>query len=506
MLRHRRSARLAALLSALVLLVGLGVAGGLRRARYQLAVHQAEIDDLRAGSIASNRAAEDLLASGRYELEVLFSTKLLTLAAHELVGYRQLTRKGNRFTINELALTVHDGWLELVAHADFDWRWGLYDGPIEVRYVAFAAIDDDGGCSLHFRVAEVKTLAQASFLRRWLGPILTLRMQNHLKLPDFQLPLAVGGKRDLDAKARGSSPRQRPWRIRYAPRGWQLGAQNPQLLLNGDAFGLVVEHVDPLLPNAIAVAVAREGQRLTTSPLGADDVVIGMRFDRLSALLSQLFAPPDEVSIEIARLPIPLERHTSHLVGVEFARSLTLRDVVGAIDVRLAALRLAGDHVDVGASFEGRFAGIVEGSSYGVDFAVPVRVRPRLDEVVPLHFLDQQGDLGIFPEASSATIHLAVEAAVGGRQIAFDYPLELESSELVRPLLLRDMTSREVAVPTVVERGKIIASRPLDLAIHWSFELPTTPEDFVRIAGEVGLGEAGTGAAHEAVDPGDRLP
>jgi hypothetical protein len=492
--RRRRWPLWASVLGAVALAAGLWVVLELAQVRVAMAEHQAEIERLRRESVASNRAAELLLAEGRHELVILASTRLLVAAARELGGYEQLTRKGNRFTIRDVDVHAEDGWLELVAQATFDWRWGLYDGPIEVRYLAFAGLQRDGSGVLHFRVADVRTLEHRRLFQSFLAPILTLRMQRQLRLPDLRLPLAVGGSEgggEVAAGRANAQPRERAVRLRYRPGGWQLGAQNPRLLLNPRAFGLVVETLDPGRPNRLDVLpVPPHARLLDLDPLGEKDVRIGVRFDRLAALLRALFAPEDEVDLEIAQLAVPLEKTTSRLLGVEFARSFTLRDLRGLIDVELERVFLAGDHAEVAASFHGRFAGVVEGSMVGVDFAVPIKLRPELRQTLPLRFVGDQGELGIFVAADELALDLDVEARVQGRTIAFRYPLALPAVSLLRPLRLADMAGASIAVPTRVERGEIVERRPLPYAIDWTFTVPLREEETLEARGRVRFGSA----------------
>jgi hypothetical protein len=145
----------------------------------------------RRGFARRVQEATTLARAGRYDLLAQASREIVARVLAEFKGYDQLTRRGNRFVITSLETRFAKGHAEVLAHADFDWRWGLYDGPILVRYDIFAGIDADDALVLHFRVAEVQTLASWRVFNSFLAPILTLRMQDSLKIRDVPLPLGL---------------------------------------------------------------------------------------------------------------------------------------------------------------------------------------------------------------------------------------------------------------------------------------------------------------------------
>jgi len=143
------------LLAVGVLAAGGGLLVWRRLAVGELAARAAVLEREVETSRDVSEEARALVGAGRYDLLIQVSRDLVERVLAQFEGYSQLTRRGNRFVIRTLTTRFARGHAEVVAQADFDWRWGLYDGPVRVRYDVFAGISADDACVLHFRVADV---------------------------------------------------------------------------------------------------------------------------------------------------------------------------------------------------------------------------------------------------------------------------------------------------------------------------------------------------------------
>jgi hypothetical protein len=483
----RRRGPVAALvfLALLAGIVGLYLVGAQRSARLRLAGQSREMERLVEESAALTRAAETALDTEAFDLAAVATTPLVDGILQEFVGYEQLTRRGNRFRIERLATEFRTGHVVLRARADFDWRLGLYHGPIEVTYLAFARLSERGECYLYFRVAELRTLAPWAILNRWLEPVLTVRMQRRLEIPDLRLPLggaaapaaALAVERRISGAARaGASPGTARVRVSVPRPAWDLGGRRALVFVNPAQLGLVVER--------------REG-RASPAPAAAPGapaaVSLAVRLDFLAAQLVSAVRGDSDLAVELDRLPRIWQRR-SKLLGVEFDNHLDLERLSGSLDVLDLELRPMGEGLGARLSLAARLSGILRGQVFGVAASLPFRASSRVEEVLPLRIEGSPSGLRLATDRGTLAVPLELEAAILSQPVRFTYPLAIPWSELLAAVHIPDMLASNVAIPARVERGEVRARRTLPIQIDWRIALPTAADGLVRAWGEVAIG------------------
>jgi hypothetical protein len=439
---------------------------GLRERRLVLAA-------LVAAARTSSAQAQERLRGGQFDLAVRAASPLVARLLAEFEGYEQVTRRGNRLRIGKGETRFRDGYAELRAHADFDWRLGLYRGPVEATYLAFARLTPDGGCDLYFRVAEVRTLARWGLFNWYLQPILTHRMQQRLEIPNLRLPL---GLRREAARPNVEKQVGPGIEIVVPDRPLGLGSRRVLPFITPESVGVVVERRGRADPASAAAAAPPDEAR-------ADGVEIAARVDFLSALLAEAAAPAEDLRLAVARIPRVWE---SRLLG--FDNHADVVRLAGALDLQDAGASLQGQTLRLEAALDGRFAGILEGRLLGVDFAVPFKVRPRGREVLPVRLVSEESGLTLVIERTDVVLPLDVEARVLRRRIRFRHQLKVPAAMLGRAVRLPGVAMTELEFPTLVERGEARATKPVPLAIAWE-TLP--PEGgLLRARGRVTIGPA----------------
>ncbi|HEX9671702.1 MAG TPA: hypothetical protein VGC93_19690 [Thermoanaerobaculia bacterium] len=477
MARHplRRRLLRGALLAFVVLLLAAGGALTLlhRRAARELVRRERDLAALIAGSRTASREAEARLASGRHDLAIALSSRLVGELLGRFAGYEQLTRRGNRFRITRIDTRFRDGYAEVSARADFDWRLGLYHGPIAVRYLAFSRAAPDGACALYFRVASVRTLARWPLFNRLLAPILTLRMQKSLQIADLRLPAGMA-----------APARSRPVRRSLAggrveivvpPRTWSFGRRRVRALATPEWVGLVVESAGAA-PQPPRPAVRPPG----SAPRRRSDLRLAVRGTLLADLLEQAVAPREDVRLSIPRLPRVWSR-PSRLLGAELPSAVDLADFGGYLDVTRCRLDVRQGRMTLHAAMTGECDGVLEGTLYGVGFSAPIRVRPALEAELPLALVERAGGVGFAVGGSGLQIPYEVETTVLRRQLRFRAELPLGAGELMREINLPSLVARVVPVPARVERGRVLAVRGWPVRLAWRVEVPDDLAGFLEL-------------------------
>ena len=472
MARHplRRRLLRGALLAFVVLL--LAAAGALtvlhRRAARELVRRERDLEALIAGSRAASREAEARLAGGRHDLAIALSSRLVGELLGRFAGYEQLTRRGNRFRITQIDTRFRDGYAEVFARADFDWRFGLYHGPIAVRYLAFSRAAPDGACALYFRVASVRTLARWPLFNRALAPILTLRMQKSFQIPDLRLPAGMA-----------APARSRPVRRSLAggrveivvpPRTWSFGSRRVRALATPEWVGLVVD----------SAGGAPRSAPPGPPPRHRPDLRLAVRGTLLADLLAQAVAPREDVQLAIDRLPRVWTR-PSRLLGADLPSAVDLADFGGYLDVTRCRLDVRQGRMTLHAAMTGECTGILEGTLYGVGFSAPIRVRPALEAVLPLALVERGGGVGFAVDGGGLQIPYEVEATVLRRRLRFNAELPLGAGELMREINLPSLVARVVPVPARVERGRVLAVRGWPVRLAWRVEVPDDLAGFLEL-------------------------
>jgi hypothetical protein len=432
-----------------------------RRAVRELAGREADLAALITSSHSASHRAETALASGRHDLAIALSSRLVGDLLHQFVGYEQVTRRGNRFRITRLATRFHDGYAELRAEADFDWRLGLYHGPIAVRYLAFSRGAPDGDCSLYFRVAAVRTLARWPLFNRWLAPILTLRLQKSLEIADLELPVGLGSparSREVRRRLGGGSVS-----IVVPPRSWSFGRRRAWALATPERLGLVVE--------SAAEAPGPAGLPHGAGPGVVPDVRVAVRGTLLAELLEQAVRPREDVRIAISRLPRVWAR-PAQLLGVRFNNAVDLALLAGTLDVTRCQLGLREGRMRLRAGITGECHGLLEGSLYGVGVSVPIAVRPAMEAELPLTLVERDGEVAFVIEGGGFLIPYEVEAQVLRYRLRFRRALPVGAGELMREVSLPALVVADVPLPRRVERGKVLAVKRWPVRLRWKVEIP----------------------------------
>lgn len=479
-MRWRRVAWIAAVSVAVLGLAALGLH---LWARHELAIERTETARLIEGARRTTAQATALLTSGRYDLAARASSALLARVLGELNGYEQVTRRGNHFRIEQIDVRMLDGYAELRARAAFDWRLGLYHGPVLATYLAFARSTPEGETTLHFRVAEVEPLAPWRLFNGWLAPLLTLRLERSLQVPEFRLPLSLRlpGTESEDAGAdeapsRPRRPSRRNVRLSLG-RTWDLGGRRALPFVTPNELGVVLEAAQPSDPPDTELAATR-----------SDEVEVAARVGLVAELLLRAFKTGGGASLEIARLPHVWSRQGS-LARTVFDNQVDIERLRGTVEVaRLEALS-GKQSIAVSADLTGRFAGMLRGSLYGVSFTMPMALRSATRVTLPVRVRERDGGLAFELVSGSLSLPLDVATSVGGRELRFTYPLLLRSEVLDRSAQFPGLVVRTLRVPARVERGQILATRAVPLHVAWHVDLPDSASGFVRARGSVHLGE-----------------
>ncbi|MGE5233500.1 MAG: hypothetical protein ACM3OB_05270 [Acidobacteriota bacterium] len=477
-----RFRRLGGLLALLLVALGGGALGVHLWAERELAAQRADTARRIAEARSTSATATALLASGRYDFAARASHALLEQALRGFAGYRQLTRRGNRFRIDDLEVRLLDGYAELRAHADFEWRLGLYHGPVIATYAAFARTTAEGDTALYFRVLSVEPLAPWPVFGRWLAPLLTLRLQRSLQVPELRLPLQV--RRARSAAPEASRPpaapddrRRRNVRLSLGP-AWELGARRALPYVTPTELGVVIEAQGDGEPDA---------ERVASSP-AADEIEVAARVGFLADLVMHTFRKGGGASLEIARVPRVWSR-PAKLARTEFENTVDIERLRGTVEVESLTTQAASGSFQVNADLAGRFAGMLRGTLYGVAFTVPTAVRSRATVTLPVRFEQRDGGLGLELGGDALTLPLDVAATIGGRDLRFEYLLPVRPELVARVSELPGLVLRTLQVPTRVERGKILESRGVPLYVEWRVDLPEGQAEFVHAHGSVRLGE-----------------
>lgn len=390
----------------------------------------------------------------------------------EFVGYRQVTRRGNAFVVRSVATRFHDGYAELRATADFRWRGGLYDGPVEATYYAFSRVGSDGACDLFFRIAELRTLAPWPLFNRFLEPILTYRMQRSLGIPNLRLPLGLAG-----------APREAAaWSRRFAnglevtvpARAIDLGPRRALPLLDERRLGVVVAR-PATLPRAAPEPMAPGGDATH------EEVEVAVRLDFLGERLARAVSPESDLRLSVERLERVWTRRTAG--GTEMSADLV--NVRGTMDLRQLELEPMAGGWAIGAEVEAVFAGQVEVAVWSLRHAFPLRVTSTFRERLPLRVVFEPGSVSVQAEGRALSIPLEVEARVAALPVRVSTELDVPAESVARAARLPALVLTELRIPTQVERGRVLESKDVPLAIEWSAELPAAATAPLRARGRL---------------------
>lgn len=474
---------LALALGALALGAALAILHG--RSARELSQRRAQVEALVAGSAAASERAAAGLTAGDYDAAAAVSARLLARVLDEFVGYRQVTRRGNRFRITSIESEFRHGFVELNAESDFTWRLGLYDGPIAARYLAFARVTPEGDCFLYFRLVSARPLGRWRLLNRLLEPIVSLRMQRSLEIPDFRLPLGLR----REAAAGDFAGEWRGVRVEVPARAWDLGMRRTLPFAEPERLGFLIEQG----------AQARRSELASGETVGwlDEDVQIAVRLRLLSELLQRAVERPDDIKLEAGRVE-NVYRPAQALRRVLITERVDIAGLSGVIDLAEVDLEPIPAGLQISVDLAGHLSGRLEGALLGLGFSVPLRVETATRETLPLRITPVGSALTLTVDRETLVLPLEIEAQVRKTTLRFTRNLEIPTAALLSAANLPGLVASELRIPTFVDRGVVRETKVVPMVITWSVEAPATREGFLLARGRVLLGP-------EAVDAGQAL-
>jgi hypothetical protein len=449
-----------------------------RQSSRELRERQERMEALVAGSTATSHDAVAGLAAGRFDAAAAVSSGLLVRVLDEFVGYEQVTRRGNRFRINKIASEFRNGFVEVQAESHFSWRFGLYDGPIASRYLAFARLTPDGDCFLYFRLLAAQPLGAGAILNRLLQPIVSLRMQRNLEIPDFRLPLGL--RRPTEGKGFA-----REWQgvaVRVPARSWDLGGRRALPFAEPGRLGVLLESGE-----------TAGGEAARQIQWGEGDVEIAVRVDLLAEVLARAIQGPADITFAAGRVR-NVYRPAHPLARALFTERVDLAGLSGTIDLRELTLDPIPGGLQVSLDMVGKTSGRLEGALLGLSFSVPLEVTTAMHEALPLRLVAAGSELTLTVDRDELVVPLEIEAVAGQRTLQFSRDLRIPIAALLSAVNLPGLAVTELKIPTFVERGEIRKTKLIPLSIAWQVESPPTGDGFLLARGRVRLGAEAAGA------------
>lgn len=485
--RRWAAAGLAVVVAALAFGAALAVLHG--SSARELSRRRTELDALVAGSGATSRQAAAKLAAGDYDAAAAVSARLLAKLLDEFVGYEQVTRRGNRFRITKVESNFRHGFVEVDAESDFTWRVGLYEGPIAARYLAFARITPEGECFLYFRLISARPLGAWGLINRLLEPIVSLRMQRSLEIPDFRLPLGLrreSGVGDFAAEWRGV-------RVAVPARAWDLGPRRTLPMAEPERLGFLIERGASPTP-----APPRPAAEIRWID---EDLQIAVRLELLSELLTQAVARRDDIKIEAGRVENVYQPEQA-LRRVLLTERVDIAGLSGVVDLEDLVLEPSPGGLQVSVGLAGQLSGRLEGAVLGIGFSVPLRVETATRETLPLRITPSGSALTLTVDRESLVLPLEIEARVRSTTLRFQRDLEIPTAALLSAANLPGLVVTELRIPTFVDRGVVRETKVVPLVIDWTVAAPPTLDGFLLARGSVRLGkDAGAPALSAATSP-----
>lgn len=461
-------------LVVMVILAGLVLAVAFRIAERQLDARKAELAALEQQAKQSHAQAEAIVESGQYDLHVEIATSLVAELVQELVDYEQITTRGNRFVIRALQPEFSQGSIVLKAQGDFAWRFGFYHGKVEVIYHGYTQLNPNGECFIHLRVFDARALDTWSFFNRWLAPILTIRLQDKLKIPDLRLPLDYSDRIELP-RLRKEIP-EHETRITIPERDITLAAERPLLYATSEGVGLVIERIDMIggrvsepFPTPADSMDGRRLRGLAESARGDTDVVFSISHDLLVQMISWLTRPDEDVLIYIERIPGVWEKR-GELFGKPYHYTADISHFSGYVDIFDAILVRSPQGLELEFGLRGEMHGTLSSSIAGIRLPTPFKVMPALHDSVPVTWNTQTMELTF--EDKTLDIDLRIETSIGSWAFQYDYPFHLDMGSYFQPVKIPAVVQTTMSIPTFVSKREIKRVKRIPLTVDWSMEAP----------------------------------
>ncbi len=443
-------------------------------ANHHLERQQRQLQLLQESAETSTLNTRALIQSGQFQLAAVIPAKLVASLLEQLEGYQQITSKGNRFAVNQVQSSFHDGYIELTAKAHFAWRFGFYDGPIDVVYRGYARVDELGQCHLHLRVVDARPHKTFPGLESWLSSLVRVRLQQKLKIPDIQLP--INYQKDLVLPDMQHTLKQ----MQVDLPGRTIGIDAPAALAftSSTSLGLVV----PVTPNDSGMS------QTVALPLDSPDIVIAMSAKFLNDIIQAYVVPDHDVLVSSERVKDVWTKEMSFL-GKEFKNHVDILSIDGYLDVNRSQLSFTPEDVTLAIAMDAYMNGFLEAEMMGMSATVPFSAQTDTAlEQLPMIYDSETRSFHI--ESGEIEIPIHIEVPIGTRKIGFNYPLKFDLGQLAGEIQLPQVVTTQVKIPTQVERKSIVKTRSLTLDIQWQLDLPSSHLGFVVTTGRVTLENA----------------
>lgn len=428
------------------------------------------VNTLQGEAEASTQITQELVQMGTYQLAAVVPVSLVDQLLHQLEGYSQITSKGNTFEVDRVETRFDSGHVELKAYARFRWRLGFYDGPITVTYRGFARVDDLGRCHLDLRVIHVQPDHPLAGLNGWLSPLITLRLQNRLRIPHIELP--INYHRELKVPA--IREEVRGVAIELPQRAIAVQAPSAYVFCTSDAIGLVVPEAEG--PGEYGLAAL---------PLNGDRVTVAMKAAFLNDLLGSYVASDIDAVVTADRVP-SVWRKTVRVFGKEYTNNVDIASINGHLDVTQAALQFNEQDMLLKVAIEAHMNGIVLANMLGISAQVPFTVATVTSQnMLPIEYDNDNRAFRI--NTDDLSIPLDIQLDIGPRQISFGHTLRIDAAKLVGNVTLPELFNTHIKIPTRVEHRKIVAHKELELDVAWEVTLPQSNQGLIITVGDVRL-------------------
>jgi hypothetical protein len=247
-------------------------------------------------------------------------------------------------------------------------------------------------------------------------------------------------------------------------------------LLDARRLGVVVER-----PASSPPIAATDGSG--PGAPAADRVRVAARLDFLSERLAQVVAPETDFTVALDRWNRVWAKRAKG--GTEV--SVDVVALRGAIDIRDLEAVLDGGSLAVETAVRAVFSGQIEGSILRIRHAVPLRVESSLRRRIPLEVVGEGGGLGLRIAPGQLSIPLDIEARLSLLPLRFTTELEVPGETLARAVRLPALVLTELKFPTRVERGQVVESKRVPIAITWEVAVPAAPTGAIEASGDLRL-------------------
>lgn len=464
------------LLFLLLLAVGLAAGWFVYRTEKAWVKMQAEVAQMKQQSQAAAQATRNDPLAEFADLEVSLREPFLNQLFDTFEGFERYSRRGNRYVIEQAELHMNDGFLEIEADGVFESRLGLYTGPVHARYLVFSRVLETGRIHFEFQLAEAVPTREVwahGFISRWL----TMHLNGRMRIPEWTLPL--GFEREIEVKERIEKVRNDELEILIPARKVEIRLEAPQVDVSPS--GLVARigliqigdhplHGDVRLPPQL--------------PLDHADISVAVNFGLFDDLIQDLVAAPEDAFFKAKHMPDVWNKR-KRVLGIKVHNHADIHDLHGVLDIKRAALVPKPGGFELQVEAEGFFQGRITGRAYGFDLARPFQALPVLNERLDVEVRYTDDGIVLDWEQKPLVLQLEIATTLMGRDIKFDHAIEIESQKVLKPLKLRSLVQKQVAVPVSTRGKRALAKRQVDLQVNWQACVPTADAPTLQLWGKV---------------------